>query len=74
MARLTKEKTKKILNTEVKVRTLTKIASTTVAVFILVVLYAKGIIAPIFVNGEPVTFAEIARIMREEGSSNLIDK
>jgi foldase protein PrsA len=74
MAGVTKEKTKKILNTEIKLKTLIRFASTIVALIVLVVLYSRGIIAPIFVNGEPVTFAEIARVMRDEGTSNIIDK
>ena len=50
-----------------------KIFTVIVATLILFVLYSKGIIAIAFVNGEPVTLREMARIIRREEPVNYID-
>jgi len=61
----------KILKSKIEVRSLLKYLSTIIAILIMVVLYKRGIVAPLFVNGEPVTFAEIANVISDEDGSYI---
>lgn len=74
MMKISRQKIDKVLHRKIEVVDFVKFSTTFVAIFILVTLYRKGVIAPIFVNGEPVSFTEILKVLREEGSSNLLDR
>ena len=73
--RISKAKIRNILNREIKVRVLLKIASTLFAVLILWSLYKKGVVAPVFINGQPVTFGEILKLVQDRGGpKNALDR
>jgi parvulin-like peptidyl-prolyl isomerase len=61
----------KLLKSKIEVRRLLKYLSTVIAILIMVVLYKRGIVAPLFVNGEPVTFGEIAKVISKENGSYI---
>lgn len=60
-----------LLKSKIEVKRLLKYLSTVIAILIMVVLYKRGIVAPLFVNGEAVTFGEIARVISKEDGSYL---
>lgn len=63
----------KLLRKKIAVSTLLKYISTAIAILILLFLYRRGILAPLFVNGEPITFGEIVKVISSERDSNTID-
>lgn len=72
---ISKAKVKRFLDREIKVRFLLQIISTFLALFILWNLYKKGVVAPAFINGEPITFGEILRIVQDKGGpKNALDQ
>lgn len=72
--KIKKEKIVKLLYTEIKERTFLRFLSLVFVVFLLSYLYDKGIISPLFVNGEPVSLSEILESYREGGPDNLLDR
>lgn len=69
-----KSKIEKILKKKIELSKLLKYLSTFIAIMILVVLYKRGIVAPIFVNGEPITFSEIAKVISTDRDTNYLDQ
>lgn len=63
----------KILKKKIEVKRLLKYLSTLIAIIILIVLYKRGIVAPLFVNGEAVTFSEIAKVISKD-DANYFDQ
>lgn len=62
-----------LLKKKIEVKRLLKYLSTLVAIIILIVLYKRGIVAPLFVNGEAVTFSEIAKVISKD-DANYFDQ
>jgi len=69
-----KSKIEKLLKKKIELSRLLKYLSTFIAILILVVLYKRGIVAPLFVNGEPITFGEIAKVISTDSDTNYLDQ
>lgn len=69
-----RSKIEKILKKKIEVSRLLKYLSTFIAILILVVLYKRGIVAPLFVNGEPITFREIVQVISTDSDTNYLDQ
>jgi foldase protein PrsA len=69
-----KNKILNIFKKKYKIENFYKLIATIFSIFILINLYKIGIIAPIFLNGEPATIPEIMKVINNEGSKGLFDK
>jgi foldase protein PrsA len=68
------QKFRKILKKKISVSDFLKFSGLIVVMLILFSMYKKGIIAPIFINGEPVTAGEILISLEKGGNGNIINK
>ena len=64
----------RILKKKVEVSRILRYFSTFIALVILVVLYRRGIVAPLFINGEPIAFSEVVRVITSGENTNYFDK
>jgi hypothetical protein len=65
------KKLDRLLKSKIEVKRLLKYLYTAIAIIIMVLLYKRGIVAPLFVNGEAVTFGEIVKVISKDDGSYL---
>ena len=69
-----KQHIQKILHAKIELSLLLKILSTILVVYVLVLAYRQGAIAPLFVNGKPITFGDIISGFRYHEPGNVLDQ
>lgn len=65
---------RKLLKKKIELSRVLKYVSTIVSVFILIIFYQSGIIAPLFINGEPITLSEIRKIVTSKDNQHYFDQ
>lgn len=64
----------RVLKKKIEISYFLKFISTILVIFMLFVIYKKGIVAPLFINGEPVSFSEILKVLTDKEEGNFLDR
>ena len=71
---MTKDKFKRILMKKIGKKPFLKLLSLLSALMILIILYKKGVIAPMFINGQAITIRQIYESYKEGGYKGVTDR
>ncbi len=71
---MTSANLQKTLHTKIELALLLKILGTILVVYVLVTAYRQGVIAPLFVNGRPITFGDMITSYKYHEPGNVVDQ